>query len=140
MTKTVMLLVTNESDAVIQMTSDGGQKIFTGGMAKLIQQGNILLIRDIEWTYLIKNEHKAAYAGKAFILRLTLRDDEFEIFQTASTLPSSGRIAGSHYLAQGIEISKGPSLRMKMWFGAGDSGLEKGYLRILLRGCFIPNV
>jgi len=137
MAKTVMLLITNETDAVFQMTSDGGQKIFGGGMDAFLAKGSVLLVKDIEWTYEVSDAQKVAYSGKSFILRLTLRNDEYEVFQTASTLPASGRIAGQHYLSQGIEIAKGPRLQMKMWFGGGDSGLDKGYLRIVMRGSLI---
>ena len=142
MSKTEMLVVVGEPNlsnpnALIQMTSDGGLKIFSGGMPEFIPEGRSLLIKDIEWTYEISDDKLATYGGKSFVLRLTLRDDEYEIFQTASILPSCGRIAGEHYLAQGIEVSKGPQLRLKMWFGGGDSGLDKGYLRILMRGTLI---
>lgn len=139
MSKTVMLLITNESDAVFQMTSSGGLNIFSGGMPEFIPQGSTLLIKDIEWTYEISDSELATYSGKSFILRLTLRDDEYEVFQTASTLPSSGRIAGEHYLAQGIEVSKGPNPRIKMWFSGGDSGLDKGYLRMVTRGVLVKS-
>jgi hypothetical protein len=134
MNETVMLLITSRSAAVFQQTNDGGLKIFANGMVQFVPVGEKLLIKDIEWIYEVDEEHKAACTGRSFVIKLTLRDDEFEIFQTAETLPSSGRVAGSHYLAQGLEIAHGPSLRMKMWFGGLDSGLDKGVLRILLRG------
>jgi hypothetical protein len=137
MSATVMLLITSKTDAVFQMTSDGGLKIFTGGLPEFIPIGRKLLIKDIEWAYEISDAKKAAYSGKSFSLKLTLRSDEYEVFLTASTLPSSGRIAGQHYLAQGIEVSNGPSLRMKMWFGGGDSGFDKGNLRMMLRGTLV---
>jgi len=136
--QTVILVIGSKAqEAVFRMTSDGGQKRYSNGMAEFISAGKKLLIKDIEWIYEISDFQKAAYIGKAFVIGLTLRDDEYELFQTTQTLPSRGCVARTHYLAQGLEISTCPKPRKKMWFGGGDSGLKRGILRFVLRGCLI---